>query len=289
MNRVIPLSFMLKEGDDMTDYVYGFNGATLPGYDVVTRMKAAAAAGYDYYEPRVPALQDFAKDTDPTALRDKMVELGLNWLPLNALEDVIFPNDPDEFRRRKGELLNLADDFELETVIAVPAVSPPEVSDAEMLDKAKSDLISLIAECESVGLDVAFEMIGFPDRSFNSIPAARELVQELDITMIIDTFHLALSDASMEALRDLPPELIEVVHVSDALVSEEVEQVIDADRILPGEGGLPLDKYVSALLHAGFAGHFSVEVFHEKYGRRQPEEVAEESYRRVEKLIESNA
>lgn len=270
----------------MEHYTLGFNGATLPGKDLLTRLKAAASAGFSFYEPRVSALECFADRSAFEELKEEMEHLNISWLPLNALEDVIFPRDRIEFEKKREKVLRLADDFGLSTVVAVPAVKPPGISDLDLKENANSALSSLIKESNTYGLDVAFEMIGFSDRAFNSIGAARELVEEMGITLIVDTFHLAISEVSLEKLKKIPSELIEVVHVSDAIVSETINQVTDADRVLPGEGDLPLDGYIEAILDTGFKGSFSIEVFHEKYGEQSPTKVAERSHKVVSDLIE---
>lgn len=272
----------------MENYTLGFNGATLPGKDLLTRLKAAASAGFSFYEPRVSALECFADRSAFEELKEEMEHLNISWLPLNALEDVIFPRDRIEFEKKREKILRLADDFGLSTVVAVPAVKPPGISVSDLKKNANNALRSLIEESDTYGLEVAFEMIGFPGRAFNSVGAARELVEKLGITLVVDTFHLAMSDVSLEEIKRLPSELIEVVHVSDAIVLETISQVTDADRVLPGEGDLPLDDYIKAILDTGFKGPFSVEVFHEKYGEQSPTKVAERSHKLVSDLIERN-
>ena len=66
----------------------GLNGATLPGRDLITKMRDAAATGFDFYEPRVPELVAFDTPEGALDVRQALDETGLSWLPLNALEGV---------------------------------------------------------------------------------------------------------------------------------------------------------------------------------------------------------
>ena len=60
----------------------------------------------------------------------------------------------------------------------------------------------------------------------------------------------------------------------------------DADRVLPGEGGLPLADYVKAVLGTtGYSGPLSVEAFHPKYELGEPAMVAQEAFRQAEALL----
>ena len=59
----------------------------------------------------------------------------------------------------------------------------------------------------------------------------------------------------------------------------------DADRVLSGEGGLPLVDYVKAILGTGYSGPLSVEAFHPNYELGEPAMVAQEAFRQAEALL----
>ena len=61
----------------------------------------------------------------------------------------------------------------------------------------------------------------------------------------------------------------------------------DADRVLSGEGGLPLVDMLTAISGIGYKGTVSVEVFHPKYGERDPRDVAQEAYKRAQTVLQA--
>ena len=101
----------------------GLNGATLPERDLLTRMRAAAATGFDFYEPRVPELLALDTPDGRREVAQAMVDGGLAWLPLNALEGV-FSSVNGGADAAAERVLPLAARFGIEAVIAVPA--PPD-------------------------------------------------------------------------------------------------------------------------------------------------------------------
>ena len=90
----------------------GLNGATLPGRDLLTKIRAAASAGFGFYEPRVPELLAFDTPDGRCEVVEAMAECGLGWLPLNALEGV-FAVDA----ARAGMILPLAARFGVPIVV----------------------------------------------------------------------------------------------------------------------------------------------------------------------------
>jgi sugar phosphate isomerase/epimerase len=60
----------------------------------------------------------------------------------------------------------------------------------------------------------------------------------------------------------------------------------DADRVLSGEGGLPLADLLTAISGIGYKGTVSVEVFHLKYGDYDSREVTREAYQQARTVLQ---
>jgi 2-keto-myo-inositol isomerase len=93
--------------------------------------------------------------------------------------------------------------------------------------------------------------------------AVRTLAEAMRVhpgPVVVDTFHWALGDGDLEALRGCDPSRIAVVHVNDA-PSRDLARLGDADRLLPGAGVLDLRDFYATLRAIGYAGVYSVEVF----------------------------
>jgi sugar phosphate isomerase/epimerase len=131
-----------------------------------------------------------------------------------------------------------------------------------------------------------YELIGFATHVFSTLNAAVAVSREADVPLVLDTFHLAVSETTLTEIAELPCEAIGLVHLSDALSEgKERSELLDGDRVLPGEGGLPLRELLAAIADTGYRGPVSVEVFHPKYGNRSPHEVAREARERTLQIL----
>ena len=248
----------------------GINGATLPSSDLMTGLRLAASAGFSYYEPRIPQLLEFDHPDGRSEASAVLARGDLEWLPINALEN-LFARSIDQLILETHRLCELAAGFGINSWIAVPGVAGRSLSMAdgvEMLQRIRR-------AARSHGIEVFYEFIGFPRHAFSTFPQAKEIAERAGVKMVLDTFHLAVSETAPETLRKVPAETIGLVHLSDALVGERaVGAIDDPDRVLCGEGELPLPLTLQTLAEIGFRGPISVEVFHPKYGQIDPERVA---------------
>jgi len=260
---------------------FGLNGATLPTSDILTGIRVAGAAGFCYYEPRIPELDgsqgQIREGTVFAALKDAAVD----WLPLNALEG-LFSSTPRVLNEDAKRTFALAARFGVKTVIAVPGPAGGSVDRAE----AVLQLGRLNAMAKEHGVSLLYEFLGFPHCAFPSLDAARTLAAEAELPLVLDTFHLAVGQTPRHAIERLHASEIGLIHLSDALASTgDLTGVVDADRVLPGEGQLALSEIVRAIQSTGYDGPVSVEVFHPMYGERAPEDVAVYAFRRATALL----
>ena len=239
----------------------GINGATIPAADLLTGIHVARAAGFSFYEPRIPRLLEIDTPQGRRDAQSALIEEGLEWLPINALENV-FAASSEHIQQAAHEVCTLAEGFGIKQVILVPGAAGRDVSLAE----AEDTIGELKTIGASYGVDFLYEFIGFPHHAFSSLAAARAVARAAGLRLVLDTFHLAVSQTSMASLQQMDATEIGLIHLSDAIVGDRlITDIADEDRVLPGEGGLPLAEYLEAFLGIGFGGPVSVEVFHPKY------------------------
>lgn len=107
------------------------------------------------------------------------------------------------------------------------------------------------------GIRVVFEFI--PATAVPDIATAASLVERIGVTnlgIMFDTRHLTRSGGNLEDVARHAA-LIDAVQLSDVLYSEPD----DADRLLPGEGELPLAEMVSLIAQAKPGVPIGIEVF----------------------------
>ena len=123
---------------------------------------------------------------------------------------------------------------------------------------------------------------------FPSLALAREVSGTSNLRLVLDTFHLAVSGTPISAIQQMDAAEIGLIHLSDAIVGDHsVSDISDEDRVLPGEGELPLLNYLGALADIGYVGPVSVEVFHPKYADIGPGRGALEAHIRARSALAS--
>ncbi len=261
----------------------GINGATLPTSDLLTGIHVAGATGFSHYEPRIPQLVEFDSQQGRRDVQAALAAEALEWLPLNALEDV-FSVTANEMDRAAHEVCALAQRFGVLQIIAVPGavVAPLSVSEAG------DTLHRLRAIAESYGIELLYEFIGFPHHAFPSLSQARQVAEASGFAMVLDTFHLAVSQTAASEILDMNAREIGLIHLSDAIVGDRsVASIVDEDRVLPDEGGLPLSSLFRSFMYIGYTGPISVEVFHPKYKLVGPGKGALKAWKRTTTFLAS--
>lgn len=261
----------------MSSVIIGLNGATVPGASLEEGVHAAYGAGFTAFEPRVPLLVSAEAAGRTTQVLESLPE-SLAWLPLNAVEGV-FTSPRSELGPRAKETFALAARFRVPQAILVPGAgfNPPD---------ALAELRWLGAEARRHGVEPLYELIGFPTFAFSSLDQAYGLARAAGFPLVLDTFHLAISRTRPDEIARLPAAAIGLVHLSDAITTgKALEELRDEDRVLPGEGGLLLENLLDGIRRTGYSGPVSVEVFHPKYGERDPAEVAGDAFRAAHEIL----
>ncbi|MBC7109136.1 MAG: sugar phosphate isomerase/epimerase [Methanomassiliicoccales archaeon] len=266
----------------MLHVTLGLNAATIRQADLITGLCAAKEAGFVGYEPWVSDFHTLSKDQRVTIKR-LCNYLSLKWLPLMGIQN-FFVDNANVIR--KSELVfSLAAEMEIPVVTVVPGQF--DQSDKFAIDEATKELHKLLDKAKMFGIELFFEMVAFHKRPFNNLKKAIALAERAEIKLVIDTFHLAVSRATPEEIAKLSPELIGLVHLSDAVVKEQIEELADEDRVLPGEGNLKLVEILRALRKTNYQGAVSVEVFHPKYADKDAYTVAKEAYKKAKEVLEA--
>lgn len=116
------------------------------------------------------------------------------------------------------------------------------------------DQMAILAEMAAErGMDFAFEFA--PPHTFGTLDAAYRAVKKVgrpNTTLLIDTMHLVRTGSTVADLARIPREAIGYIQVSDApLLSDGPDYYEEAcfERMLPGEGEIPLQDILAALPH----------------------------------------
>ncbi|MEW5959013.1 MAG: sugar phosphate isomerase/epimerase, partial [Chloroflexota bacterium] len=88
---------------------------------------------------------------------------------------------------------------------------------------------------------------------------------------VFDTYHFYVGGSTWESLETLDAGQVLIVHIND-IENLPMDRLTDADRLLPGEGILPLPRMLAGLHQRGYRGAYSLEVMRPVYRQRPPQE-----------------
>lgn len=265
------------------------NGATTMRADIVADIRAASAAGFDCLEIWASKLKTFLKSNTAGELKSLLAEHGLAPYSINSIERITFRNEDEHARlvRQCEELCSIAASLDCPYIVVVPSPLPEATSPVEVLEESVRvlDELGVIAEKHKVAL--AFEFLGQPDCSVQTLAEAALVVERVaraNVGLVIDSFHFYAGGSSLKSIETLDAEKLFVFHINDAedLPRGELE---DRHRLLPGLGILPLKEILTALRRINYDRVTSVEIFRPEYWEREPEELAREAHAATRRVL----
>lgn len=266
------------------------NGATTMRADLVTDIRAAQAAGYDCIEIWASKLCDFLQENTAADLRKLLEDAALKPWSINSIEHITFRNDRDytKIKAECEELCAIAEQIECPYVVVVPGKLPANASREEITEESVQVLNELADIAEKHNVALAFEFLGQPDCSVQTLELCNEIVERVNrpnVGLVIDTFHFYAGGSQFQAIRGVKPEKICIFHINDA---ENVpkDQLTDAHRLYPGTGILPIREIKRELDGIGYDRVVSIEIFRPEYWNQNPFEVAKKAREATVSVLE---
>ncbi len=186
----------------------------------------------------------------------------------------------DHFRKR----LDLCQQFDIRTIVVVADFA--EKVDAASLDRA---IVSLAQAAQwAAGFDVTLALEFRARNSFcASLDTAIALASqcgEPNVGINLDTFHYHTGPSKFDDFALLTPERLAHVQISD-LSGIARELATDADRILPGDGDIPLAPIVNELRRIGYTGYISLELMNPLLWQANAKQVVEIAWTALRKIL----
>jgi 2-keto-myo-inositol isomerase len=257
------------------------NGATTMRADLASDIRAASTAGFDCLEIWASKLKGFLESSSTAELKSLLDEHRLEPYSINSIEHVTFRNAEAHARLLEEceELCRIASEIRCPYVVVVPSPLPEGKGRGDVMEESVRVLGELGRIAEGHGVALAFEFLGQPDCSVQTLEQAAEIVGQLkrpNVGLVIDSFHFYAGGSRIESIDALDARQLFIFHINDA---EDLprEQLEDCHRLLPGLGILPLKEIVSALRRINYDRVTSVEIFRPEYWERDPTELAREA------------
>jgi 2-keto-myo-inositol isomerase len=264
------------------------NTSTIRPRSLQEKIEAAARAGFDLVELWCEDVEAHLRAGGTVnQVRRWLRDAGLEVPSMIALTGWADADEATFARRLAGDL---RDRLELAAALGCPRIvaSPPMRPGAD-LATVGTRYAALLALGRRVGVRPAMEFLGFAPE-VNRIPVCLEVMaraNDPDACLVIDPFHIFRGGGRFEDVRLVPGHAIAICHVDDAPTDRPREDQHDRDRVLPGDGGLPLVDLVRSLRAVGYHGPLSLELFHEGLWAQDPVAVATEGRRRLERLLQA--
>ena len=267
------------------------NGATTMRADLATDLQAARAAEFDYLEIWAAKLRAFLKERSTAELKDLFAESGLLPLSINSIEHVTFRDAKayESIKQECEELSSIAAAVGCPCIVVVPGRLPPGGASRENVIAESVRVLNELCDIAAKhNVTLAFEFLGQPDCSVQTLDLAAEIVREVgreDLGVVIDSFHFYAGGSTFGMIDALDPKLIQIFHINDA---EDLprDQLEDRHRLLPGLGILPLREIVSAFRRIGYDKVASVEIFRPEYWGRDPFELARDARVATQRVLD---
>lgn len=253
----------------------GINTSTLRGASLDDKIRATAKAGFTCIELWSGDLARHEKEGKPLEdVRKLLADLGLEVPNVIGIWNSM-PVDEAEKAKRYEQLKPQLEQAAKVGAKHIAAVPGPDRPDLDVLWAARR-YRELLALGKQFGITVAVEFLG-PIKGIHTLGQAAAIAIEADspdARIVADTFHLYRGGSSFAGARHLAATAYAVWHINDVPAEPAQFQLRDGDRILPGDGILPLPQLLRDLWAVGFRGPLCVELFNQELWKKDPFEVA---------------
>lgn len=247
-----------------------FNQATTMKYSNLKKdLMLCEKYGYDLIEIRLDKLKDYLNEFSIESLAHFFNNSKIKPYAFNALEFVTFRNEEDYKNIIKDmELLfRVGDKIGCRKVVVVPSFDIGDYTKTQIKEETSRVLNDLASRAEKYDFKLAFEFVGYPNCSVNTLSQAYDIVKEVNrdnVGFVIDCFHFHAMNSRIEDLLEIDAGKIFIFHINDSM-DMPTGWLRDRHRVWPGEGVINLEEIIKALKKIGYDKMASVELFNEEY------------------------
>jgi sugar phosphate isomerase/epimerase len=98
-------------------------------------------------------------------------------------------------------------------------------------------------------------------------------------------YHLFKGGSGFTGVKLLGPATIGVFHMNDYPAAPQRPQITDAYRVYPGDGVAPLKELLRDLIHIGYTGALSLELFNRDYWKQDALLVARTGLEKMKAVV----
>ena len=250
---------------------FGLAGAALPGAELAADIAVARDAGFHALElPAEKLATQLAQGRTLTDVRATLAQAGLEPLCLYGADDptlVIGADGDHALLERTRALCSSAAGIGCSLVAAHPGMDATAVTAA---------LRAMGAVAHDSGARIGLELVGRCGSAVRTVAGARDIVARVGdraVGLILDAYQFHAGGSTWAMLDGLDPASLCLVRLADA-PAVPLDQLTEADRLLPGDGVIALSTLVRRLDELGYGGPYSIRVSRPAYRGWEPPALA---------------
>jgi len=270
----------------MANFSLCFNTSTIRSASLLDKIQAAGKAGYEAIELWNDDLTAFEESGGSLGeVRRALDDFGLAVPDLVHLKDWM---DAEESVFRRETLGEIRRRMEQGAAVGAPRIIAGPTRGQADLSLAADRYSELIELGKNIGCLPSLEFLGFVSH-VNNVDVLMEIVNRadhVDSSVVMDAFHIYRGGGQDKDILKVPGEIVSIFHIDDAPESDKRrEDLVDGDRVYPGDGILDLAGMLKMLSDQGFSGPVSLELFDPALWEEDPYKVAKTGAEKVRALI----
>lgn len=253
-----------------------------------TAIEAYAKAGFRTVELWLPKLDEALQSASLSEIRRMLRDEGLKPVSAGGVPNLFYPR-PAERERRTAELrkrLEQLSELDVPRLVSASTVREAGVKAEDF--RAAIDLARQIGDIAGkFKITIMPEFLKF-STFLGSLTSVLELCREAEhsyVRPMLDTFHFYAGISKLEDLDLLRPGELIHLHVADVPAHIPRELLSDGDRILPGEGLIPLSAMLAKLKGKGYRGCVSLELFNPQLWEEEPLTLARKAMVSLQRML----
>jgi 4-hydroxyphenylpyruvate dioxygenase len=194
-------------------------------------------------------------------------DLGLTVCAFQPFRDFEGMPEPQRSRNfaRAARKFDLMKELQTDLMLICSNISPASLGG---IDRAAADFRELGDLAAKHGMRVGFEALAW-GAHVNDYRDAWEIVRRANhpsIGVILDSFHALAPAFPVSAIASIPADKIFLVQLADApKLGLDVLSWSRHFRCFPGQGDLPVAKFMEAVQATGYSGAWSLEIFNDQF------------------------
>ena len=268
--------------------ILGINGATTENCTLEEDIRIAGAAGYEVVEIRMDKMEKYLEKNSYGDLSRLMEKAGVRPWTINAIGMSTMQDAAGEARVMK-ETEKFA---EYAAAIGCPWIvtCPGEHNGAswdEIITKSAASFAKQADIAWKKRISLSFEFLGFPWASVQTVSQAWAVVKaanRANTGITIDTAHFYSGSSTLAEISALPAQALAVFHMND-LIDKPKAEIGDYDRVMPGDGVIPLADICREVKRIGFDGVASIEIFNHDFNKQNPEAIAKKAFEKMSPYV----